>query len=309
MSASIPVNLRNDFYVMLLSNTGGLASENPVTFYEINYTHYQYPEIGTFNSTTINLANVSYTVLRWDETTPAGNSIKVQLRESDDGSSWDSWSSNFTSNLDNSIINFTKDYLQYRAFLETTNVNATPVLISVNISYLNASTNSTGGYLYNITIPTDSLGSQPLEVSILESLQGITGSNSTTITVWARANVSHFVARNYTQPNANYSTTVNFTRTDTAGFINGTIRVNISNIVTNVSSTTTCSAVSRCAASWRVPADLLYGNYSINITAHNESGYYHNISFGYLDFLEQRNTTGTINVLNKTIGDFQVGTD
>jgi len=307
VTSEIPVNNRNAFYIMLMSDTNGLSEGNPITYYEINYTNYQYPLLGTFNSTTINLPNVTYTVLRWAQNLSTAGSITLQLRESDDGNTWDAWSSNFTNNLETSITSFTKPYLQYRAFLETTNVNVTPVLHAVNISYFNASTNITGGYNYNVTIPTDSLGPQPLQVAVTQSTQGIIGSNTTTVTVWARTQIQRVTTRNYTQPISNYSVLVNFSRTDTGGLTNGTISVNVSN--STYSNTVTCSAKSQCNPSWTIPANLGFGNYTINITAHNESGYFYNASEGYVDFLEQRNTTGTIVVLNKTIGDFQVGTD
>src|SRR3989338_38538 len=187
----INVQGQSEVYIKLETNTSSSTKENPITALEINYTDYTYPDFGEFNSSTIRLPNVTYTILRLDENLSGGaGDVKLQLREGDDGSSWDAWGSNFSSGSNNDISSFSKDYLQFRMFLETTNTSRTPVVFSVNISYFNASTNASGGYNYNITIPSDYLGVQPLEISV-SSGQNIDGRNTTNITVCAETNIEY----------------------------------------------------------------------------------------------------------------------
>ncbi len=307
---SAPVNGRNEFYVMLKSvaNTA-TGAENPISEYNISYTQWQYNSSGNFVSRAIDLANMTYTVLKWDQNT-SEQTIKVQLRESDDNVTWTDWSSNFTNNLDNSITSYSKRYLQYKAIFETTNFNVTPILYAVNISYFNATTNSSGGYDYNITIPTDALGILPLEISVVQNPNtGIVGANSTNITVWARTDIPYAVTKNYTGSLSQYIVYPNFTRTDTNGVINGSVTITI--YKAGYSTNYTCSGGVLCTYSyaWTVATNPTYGNYTINITANNETGYYRNASVSYLDYLEQRNTSGNIGSNNKVISDLQAGVD
>ena len=306
MSATLPVDGEKIFYVRLVSNTNNFNSENPVDSYEVNWTQYQYVESGVYNSSVISLPNVTYTVFGWDENSSEGNII-LQFRESSDGSSWSAWSGNYTNHLGNSITSMTKQYIQFRAFLETANTNSSPILHSVNISFFNASTNSTGGYDFNITIPTDSLGVLPLKVGVVQSAQGIVGMNSTNLGVWANTIPVYNVVRDYTQANANYSVWVNFTRADTGELTNGTIVTTISN--SSTSRTQTCLSGAVCKPSWRVPADLAFGNYTINISIYNETGFFINSSTWFEDYLEQRNTTGSLKTYNRTISDLTAGVD
>jgi len=309
MTGSIPVNGDGDFYVMLRSNTNNFAGDTPIKSYEINYTQYEYSTNGTYVSDAIYLPNVTYTVLKWDQNLSGFGSSGIELRESNNGTTWESWGSSYTNNLDNSIASLTKPYVQFRATLNTTNQSLTPRIYSVNISYFNASTNASGGYAYNITIPTDNLGVQPLQVSVTQSAQGIIGHNSTNVTVWARTSVPYVVVRNYTIYNANYSVSVNFTRTDTSVLVNGTFNLTLLNASGSVVYNKGCAGVNNCSFFRLVPADLSYGNYTIVLNATNESAYYINASTVFADYLEERNTTGTLTVINKTIGDFSVGTN
>jgi len=301
ISGNVPVNNYNSFYIRLFSNTNSLSVETPVTSLIVNYTQWEYPSSGNYISPNITLPNVTYTLLKWGRILNGGE-IKIQLRESEDGVTWDSWSNNYTNYLTNDISSFTKQYLQYRAWFSTSNLSLTPVLNDVQILYFNASTNSTGGYNYNITIPTNSLGPLPLEVSIVQNSEtGIIGLNVTNITIWARTAPQYYTAFNYTGSAANYSVYVNFTRSDTGDLVNGTINVSISNSTGNWSRQ--CSG-SQCAASWIIPGNLAYGNYTVNISTWNESSYYVNSSSGYYVYLEEKNTTGTLYVENKTIVDY-----
>ena len=177
--------------------------------------------------------------------------------------------------MDNDISSFTKDYLQFRAILEATNFSKTPELLEVDIRFFNASTNLTGGYNYSITIPTDNLGVLPLEVSVVQNtITGIVGLNTTNITVWTLTSLPYVSSDNYTIA-ANHSVITNFTISDTGGLINGSINISIGN-TTGIQKSKNCLNADTCLASWNVPADLYYGNYTIYINASNETGYYRN---------------------------------
>ena len=307
----LPVDRYSVFYVRLQSDhTAGL--ENPIDNFEVNYTHYNYSNLGIYYSQNITLPNVSYTVLKWSRNLNEGT-IKIQLRESDDGIAWGSWSANYTNYLDNDISSFTNDYLQFRAILETTNLSKSPELLEVDLRFFNASTNSTGGYNYTITIPTDNLGSLPLEVSVVEnSVTGIVGLNTTYITIWTLTSLPYVSSSIYSGSATNHSVVANFTRSDTGGLINGSINISIWNgtgVNFSVQKSKVCNTTDNCLASWIVPADLSYGNYTIYINGSNETGYYRNGSATILEYLEEKNTSGTLNVLNKSIADLVAGTN
>jgi len=76
----------------------------------------------------------------------------------------------------------------------------------------------------------------------------------------------------------------------------------------NISSTT-CSGVTQCIGTWLVPNDLVYGNWTIDVTGNNESGYYINSSNNFEDWLEEKNTTGAMYAENNTLADFSAGVD
>ena len=277
--SQVPVNGKNVFYIMLASDHFGYNLETPINYYGINYTQYQYASSGNFTSIPIYLPNVSYTVLRWDQNLSGAGTINLSIRQSNDGINWGAWGNGYTNNLNNPITSLNNPYLQYMAFLSTTNTNVTPILYDTNISYFNASTNSTGGYNYNITIPTDSLGVLPLQVYVSLGPQKFVGLNTTNITITALTSVPYSVVRNYSQSVSNYSVFVNFTRIDTGALVNGVINVSITNILTGNNYSQICYG-SQCIASWIVPNDIVYGNYTVNITASNVSAYYLNTSTG-----------------------------
>jgi hypothetical protein len=54
-------------YIKINSDTFGGTKETPVTRFELNYTDYSYPNSGNFISPSINLPNVTYTILKWDQ--------------------------------------------------------------------------------------------------------------------------------------------------------------------------------------------------------------------------------------------------
>lgn len=302
MSGNADVNMAKDLYVKVMVDTYGLSAETPVSKIEVNYTNYDYAPIGNFTSDVIALPNITYTVLRWDEI-PNNEGIKVQIRESSNGASWGPWSENYTNNLNNDISYLSENYVQYRAWLTTSNLSISPVLKNVAVWYFNALTNSSGGYAYNITIPTDSLGVLPLEVSVIKNPEtGIVGTNSTSVEVWAKTNVSYDIKKDYNSE-SNYSVSVNFSRADTGELVNGTIDVVVYN--DSQSWSQECSGESSCVFSWLIPTDIGYGNYSINVSANNESAYYRNTSVvSYNDYLEKSNTTADVTTPYVVIGDY-----
>ncbi|MFH0712010.1 MAG: CARDB domain-containing protein [archaeon] len=310
IGGTIPADGYKNFYVKVISDvSSGFDKENPVTAIEINYSSYDYASVGNLTSPAINLADVTYTVLRWSENLPTGTDVKIQLTESDDGLSWDAWGTNYTSGLNNDITALSKDYVQYRAWLTTTNGSVTPSLSDVRILYFNATTNSSGGFAYNITIPTNSLGVVPLEITVNEnSLTGIVGTKSQDLEVWAQTSLPYSTNANYSGVQTNYSVTFNWTRVDNGDLINGTFNISLGNLSGGVLDSQQCSGVSQCTASWLVPGDFGYGNYTINVSAHNESEYYRNVSAGYIDWLEQKSTTGSLYVENETISDYNPAT-
>jgi len=298
----VNISRNTSLYIMLKSDTNGLNSETPVTNFNVSYNNFDYAGEGTYLSEALNFPEVSYTVLRWDEVLNQG-SIKLQLRESTNGVDWGDWSDNFTNSLDNDISSYSGDYLQFRAHIINGNVSLTPILSDVKILFFNATTNSSGGYSYNITIPTDSLGVLPLEVLILENSEtNIIGGNTTYLTVWARTNASYLVSENYSGAVTNYSVLSNFTRTDTDENVNGTINIVIYN--STDSWTKSCSSASSCVESWLVPTNLTHGNYSVNISVYNESAYYVNSTNTFSDYLEETDTTGTVSVLDEVVLDY-----
>ena len=135
---------------------------------------------------------------------------------------------------------------------------------------------------------------------------GIVGSESQNLTVWAETSLPYFVNVDYSGAETNYSVTFNFTRVDTGALVNGTFNITIGN--GSVLDSQQCSGVSQCTASWLVPTNLSYGNYTINATATNLSAYYRNVSAGYGDYLEETDTTGNLYVGSEVIGDYNPAT-
>ncbi len=298
------INGEDEFYVRFGSDK--TSGDNSVSAIEINYSNYNYSSSGSYVSGSIYLPDITYTTLKWDEVLNGGD-IKLQLRESDDGISWGTWSANYTNSLNNDITAFSEDYLQFRAWLDATNLSISPIVQSVNVSYFNASTDSSGGYDYNITIPTNSLGSLPLAVEVVQNpTTGIVGSNITTMSVWAVTSVPYETAKNYTGV-SNYSVSANWSRDDIDELVDGTFNITISNAT--MSDSYECAGVSQCLRSRTIPDDLAYGNYSVTILAHNESAYYRNGSVSFYDYLEEMNTTGSLSVANKTITDYSYGSE
>jgi hypothetical protein len=75
-----------------------------------------------------------WVLISWNAETPSGTSVKFRTRTSSDGSTWSSWSSNYTVS-GSSILSSNDRWIQYEATLETTNPAKTPILHDVSISY------------------------------------------------------------------------------------------------------------------------------------------------------------------------------
>ncbi|MFH1364991.1 MAG: DUF87 domain-containing protein [archaeon] len=309
VSASVPSYGKSVFYVQFRTNTSGLTKETPISSIQINYTNHEYFSSGNFVSEPLYFPNITYIGLKWNQTKPSETSVKIQLRESDNNQTWDAWSSNYTNNLGNNITFFFKDYIQYRAWLSTSNQSKTPTLYSVDISFFNASTDSSGKYDYNVTIPTDSLGILPLEVRVEQDfIYQIIWANSTNMSIWAATDVPYLILENFTQgANSNYTYFINFTRADLEenNLVNGTINITLSNS-SGIQANYSCLSYT-CTKSWLVSSGLRYGNYTVNISAHNESAYYRNTSKSFDSYLEERNTSGSFHVPNVTVSDYAKG--
>ncbi|VVB78317.1 Uncharacterised protein [uncultured archaeon] len=294
---TISVQGNSTFYVRMVSDTSQGAT--PVNLFTVNFTSYLYKDNGIFVSSSMKLPNVTYTNLEILSINNNG-SINVQLRESDNNLTWSEWSSMLNNSV-NDISNFSQQYLQYRVLFSTPNTNLTPVLQNIFIDYSNTTTNSTGGYDYNITVPATDLGPRTLEVSVVHSDSGIIGKNSTNIVLWARTNLSYSTNVNYSAK-TNYSVSVNFTRSDTGAAINGTINLVLFN--SSYSSSKICSG-SNCINSWKIPGDLGFGNYTVNITGSNETAYFYNSSISFsADNLEETTTTANFFSENKSISNY-----
>jgi hypothetical protein len=307
--ATIPVDGEEIVYVQFRTNTQGLSVETPITAIQINYSNYDYYSSGNYISEAIYSPNITYTTLQWNHTKPSGTNVIVQLRESDDNVTWNAWGENYTDNLDNSITDFSEDYIQYRVWLSTSNQSVTPLFESIELGFFNASTDANGAYDYNVTIPTDSLGVLPLEVRVEENLvYNVTESNFTNITIWVVTDVPYLRLENYSGANSNYTYKVNFTRTDLSenNLINGTINITLSN-ASGIQASHSCAPSTNCTKSWYVPANLRYGNYTLNLTGHNISNYYRTINSILYSYLENQNTTGSFYVENVSIGDYAKG--
>ncbi|NMC33927.1 MAG: hypothetical protein GYA36_15905, partial [Veillonellaceae bacterium] len=299
------LNGRSTVYIKINSDTFSFSKENPVVRFEFNFSNYEYPTFGTLLSNPLYFPSVTYTILKWERQLNNGE-IKVQLRESNDGNSWDEWSINYTDNLNTEISNFSKPYIQYKVWFLTSNQTQSPVLTGISILGFNATTDSNGNYTHNVTIPATDLGILPLEVRISQLADdthpAVVGQINKNISIWANTIPVYSVERNYSQI-SNYSLRVNYTRMDTGGLINGTIKAVIYN--SSFSSTKYCDAINSCYISWIIPTELMFGNYSINLTGYNESAYYRNLTIvNFNDYLEEKNTSGEIYIPSIEIADY-----
>lgn len=100
-------------------------------------------------------------VALWSASTPAGTSICIQVRASDDAGNMGAWSDTLTApcSLDGVLINGDR-YLQYRALLNATNNDFTPVLNEVTFTWnpLGTGEDSPPGFVLCPVVPNPSLG-------------------------------------------------------------------------------------------------------------------------------------------------------
>ncbi|MEN6350361.1 MAG: hypothetical protein ABFD08_13335, partial [Syntrophomonas sp.] len=122
----------------------------------LNYSHYP-TATNTITSSTYNTetSQSNLSNLTWNETLPSNTDIKFQLRTSADGTTWGPWcgpddgvagtcssTAYFTDKTGNEIIDDTQkdksndQYLQYKAFLSSTDGVNTPTLSDVTVEYM-----------------------------------------------------------------------------------------------------------------------------------------------------------------------------
>jgi hypothetical protein len=64
VGGNIPVSGYSTFYIMLKSDISS-GGDNPVTELNVSYSNYDYSSSGVFNSSSIYLPNLTYTILKW----------------------------------------------------------------------------------------------------------------------------------------------------------------------------------------------------------------------------------------------------
>jgi hypothetical protein len=116
--------------------------------------------LGTFTSSVFDTKSfdTSWRTISWKENLPPGTDITFETRTGmdnnpylDDGSpdeeNWSRWSSPYTHNAGETIISPTARYIQYRATFSTNDTALTPILHSVNISYIPSTAYKPSGQL------------------------------------------------------------------------------------------------------------------------------------------------------------------
>jgi len=294
----IPVAGRTAFYVKLQSNK--TIGDNPVTHFEANYTRFVYGN-SSFTSRAIDFGiAAAFGKISWNSSEPAGTNVTLQTRTSADASSW----SEFISYVDKAGQNITSAsnrYIQFRALLNTTNSSLTPNISSVTIQFNNVSANATGFFATEFTVPSDDLG--PLQLAtnftLEESVQ-----NATNVTVWANTRIDRGTIKDYSGSETSYTILANYTRQDISSLVNGSINITLSNSTHNLS--LACISTN-CTRSFGVPSQMAAGNYTVAITAGNESSFFRNASAAYNETLETKTTSGSLSFQHKSIPDFTTG--
>jgi hypothetical protein len=104
-----------------------------------------YPTMsGQYKSNTVNSGQFDshWTTLEWAPSTQPGGSMSIETRTSNDGTTWSAWTSLGSGNT---VLSLNGQYLQYRITLNTTDVNVSPEIDSVTVSYSNVPTADPGG--------------------------------------------------------------------------------------------------------------------------------------------------------------------
>ncbi len=115
----------------------GAASQIPELV--VNWALPNYYTYGNFTSQIFDAEKVvdNWGNISWNGETPMGTTIAIQTRSGNTLSpdaSWSSWSINYTASGDG-IASPPTQYIQYRAHLETTDINITPTLYDVTIVF------------------------------------------------------------------------------------------------------------------------------------------------------------------------------
>ena len=144
-------NLYGGGQSVISSNSGGTwGTVNPskdLEFHTYITTPFTYPNPGNFTSSTKDSGAVTgttptWTTLSWTATTPANTTVKFQAAGSNSASGPfsfvgpDGTAATFFTTSGASLSQFNgKRYLQYKAFLSTTDTNVTPTLRDVTVCY------------------------------------------------------------------------------------------------------------------------------------------------------------------------------
>lgn len=128
------------------SDNGNIKNNVATSGIELNKNAGSYLSPGQLVSSSFDTGteNTSYTTLNWQPTSQPQNTIlKFQLAANNDNQTWnyagpDGTAQTYYQTPGSTInsINNNKRYIRYKAFLETTDENNTPVLTSVNINYV-----------------------------------------------------------------------------------------------------------------------------------------------------------------------------
>ncbi len=135
--ASSPVGSQLNGISMVSNSDGWIVGVSGII---LQYTT-SYQSSGTFLSSIIDSGDTStnWSVVSWTETLPSGADITISTRTGNtatpDGS-WDSWSSELTSNLGDTITSADGQYLQYRVtFTRGSDTTQTPEFEDITMTY------------------------------------------------------------------------------------------------------------------------------------------------------------------------------
>ncbi|MFH1958502.1 MAG: Ig-like domain-containing protein [bacterium] len=102
---------------------------------EIYYLKWAGSNSGNYISASKNLgAKVSWDTISWTAEEPGGTEITFNTRTSDDGTTWSSWSSSYTTS-GSAITSASAQYIQVRANFSTSVSSQTPVLYDFTVTY------------------------------------------------------------------------------------------------------------------------------------------------------------------------------
>ena len=112
---------------------GTVDGEDKIIWWKLD----TYSPVGTLESSILDLGNdPGWGAIDWSESTPSGASVSFLVMASDDYTIMGAWSDTLTApcNLDG-ILNDYNSYFQYKVLLETVNLETTPSLHDVTLSW------------------------------------------------------------------------------------------------------------------------------------------------------------------------------